>query len=121
MNLKDKAESIRMVIDREVDILDVEGLVKKLSDLINISGLSAELVPKAKLAYRESQEHVIRDFMENPTNLPVSTTNELIKARCAKEEVFMDYCLLLDKRISYSQESIRTIISLRKTEINNSI
>lgn len=121
MNLKDKARSIRLVLDREVEILDIEGLLQKLSDLVGISGLSAEIVPSAKLDYRNAQERVIRDLMENPTNLPASTTNELIKARTGKEESFWEYTVLLDKRVSYSQESLRTIISLRKQEMQNSI
>lgn len=121
MNLSDKAKSIRLILDREVDILDIESLIRKLADLVNISGLSAEIVPSAKLEYRNAQERVIRDLMDNPTNLPASTTNDLIKAKTGKEESFWEYCALLDKRISYSQESLRTIISLRKTEIMNSI
>ena len=121
MNLSEKAKSIRLILDREVDILDIESLMRKLADLVNISGLSAELVPSAKLDYRNAQERVIRDLMENPTNLPASTNNELVKARTGKEESFWEYTVLLDKRISYSQESLRTIISLRKTDIQNSI
>lgn len=121
MNIKDKAESLRMVIDREVNILDIEALLGKLSDLINISGLSAEIVPSAKLEYRNKQEKVILDLMENPVNLSASATNELIKARAAKEEAFYDYTALLDKRLSYSMDALRSIISLRKTEIQNSL
>lgn len=121
MKLKDKAKSIRMIIDREVDILNIEGLMQKLSDLMNISGLSAEIVPEAKLAYRTAQERVITDLMENPVQLSASATNELIKARTGTEEAFHDYVVLLDKRISYSIEGLRTMISLRKLEIENSI
>ncbi len=121
MTLSDKAKSIRMVLDREVQILDIEGLMQKLSDLVNISGLSAEIVPSAKLAYRNAQEAVILDLMKNPTNLPASTTNDLVKAKTGKEESFWEYTVLLDKRLSYSQESLRTIISLRKVEIQNSL
>ncbi len=121
MKIKDKAKSIRLVIDREVDILNIESLLQKLNDLINISGLSAEIVPSAKLEYRNAQEVVIRDLMENPTNLPASTTNELIKARTGKEESFWEYTALLDKRLSYSIDGLRTMISLRKCEIENSL
>ena len=121
MTLKDKAESIRLVIDREVSIQDVEALLRKLNDLMSISGLSAEIVPQARLAYREAQEKVIMEFMEKDTNLPVSTTNDLIKARTRKEESMLEYTQLLDKRIGYSMEALRSIISLRKTEIDKSI
>ena len=121
MNIKDKAKSIRLVIDRQVDILNIESLLQKLNDLMSVSGLSAELIPEAKLEYRLAQEKVIVDLMDNPVNLSASATNELIKARTSKEEAFHDYVTLLDKRISYSQESLRTIISLRKQEMNNSI
>ena len=121
MKIKDKAKSIRMVLDREVDILNIESLLQKLNDLINISGLSAEIVPSSKLEYRNAQECVIRELMENPTNLPASTTNDLIKARTGKEESFWEYCALLDKRLSYSIDGLRTMISLRKCEIENSL
>lgn len=121
MNIKDKAEAIRMVIDREVQILDVETLINKLNDLIAISGLSAELVPQARMAYREAQERTIIDFMNNPIDLPVSTLNDLIKAKTRKEEGMLEYCEKLDKRVSYSQESMRTIISLRKQEIQSGL
>lgn len=121
MTLKDKAESIRQVIDRPVPTEDLEGLLRKLNDLTNISGLSAEIVPQARLQYREAQEKVIREYMETEINLPVSTMNDLIKARTAKEESLLEYCQLLDKRVSYTQESIRTIISLRKQEMNSGI
>lgn len=121
MNLQDKAKSLRMIIDRKVDILDIEALLGKLSDLINVSGLSAEVVPSAKLEYRNKQETVILDLMENPVNLSASATNELIKARSAKEESFAEYCALLDKRLSYSIDGLRSIISLRKVEIQNSL
>lgn len=121
MKLRDKAESLRMVIDREVNILDIEALIGKLSDLINMSGLSAEIVPSAKLEYRNKQEKVILHLMENPVNLSASATNELIKARTAKEEALWEYCELLNKRLGYAQEALRSIISLRKTEIQNSL
>ena len=121
MTLKDKAKSVRMTIEREVSILDIEGLLKKLDDLINISGLSSEIVPEAKLAYRTAQERVINDLMENPVELSASATNDLIKARTGKEEAFHEYVVLLDKRVSYSQDGLRTMISLRKCEIENSI
>jgi len=121
MKLKDNAESIRIVIDREVDILNIESLMNKLNDLINISGLSAEIVPRAKLEYRNAQEKVIMELMENPVQLSASTTNELIRARTGKEEAFMEYALLLDKRVSYGIDGLRSMISLRKTEMENSI
>lgn len=121
MNLQDKAKSLRIIIDRKVDILDIEALLGKLSDLINVSGLAAEIVPSAKLEYRNKQETVILDLMENPVNLSASATNELIKARSAKEESFAEYCALLDKRLSYSIDGLRSIISLRKVEIQNSL
>lgn len=121
MNIKDKAKSIRMVLGREVDILNVESLMQKLNDLINISGLSAEIVPHSKLEYRNAQERVILDLMENPVELSASTTNDLIKSRTGKEESFYDYCLLLDKRLSYSIDGLRTMISLRKCEIENGL
>ncbi|MGR3177800.1 MAG: hypothetical protein ACUZ8E_07060 [Candidatus Anammoxibacter sp.] len=121
MKLRDKAEALRMVIDRKVDILDIEALLGKLSDMVNISGLAAEIAPSAKLEYRNKQETVILDLMENPVNLSASATNELIKARSAKEESFAEYCALLDKRLSYGIDALRSIISLRKVEIQNSL
>ena len=90
MNIKNKAESLRMVIDREVNILDIEALVGKLSDLINISGLSAEIVPSAKLEYRNKQAKVILDLLENPVNLSASAPIELVKAKADKEEAYYD-------------------------------
>ena len=121
MTLKDSATAIRLIIDREVDILNIESLLQKLNDLIAVSGLSSELEPTAKLEYRNAQERVIRELMENPVTLPASTTNDLIKAKTGKEESFYDYCLLLDKRLSYSIDGLRTMISLRKCEIENSL
>lgn len=121
MELKDKAESIRMVLDRQVDVQQTEELLTKLNDLINISGLSAEIVPIAKLKYRNAQERVILDLMENPISLNATTTNDLVKARTGKEEAFLQYAEGLSRKIGYAMESLRSIISMRKQELSSNI
>ena len=121
MELKQKAVSVRMVIDRKVDVNDLLGLTEKLNDLINISGLAAENTASSKLAYRKDQESVILELMDNPIDLPVSTLNDLIKGKTADSESMMEYCDRLDRKLSHAIDGLRSILSLKKMEMEKSI
>lgn len=121
MELKQKIESVRMVIDRKVDVNDLQGLTEKLNDLINISGLAAENTATSKLDYRRAQECVIMEMIDNPINLPVSTLNDLIKGKTAKAESIMEYAERLDRKASHAIDGLRSILSLKKMEIEKAI
>lgn len=127
MTIKENCEAVRKLLEQDVSTEDLDGLMEYLMDLKSISGLSASNMANAKALWREKQKERIEKFLTDDEDiktlesLPASTLNELVKASTGAEEAQYEYADRLDKRISYVMDSIRTIISLRKAEMDNSI
>lgn len=122
--IKSNIEAIRKVMEMEVEDGDVHGMLHKLSGLVGISGLSAESVARAKAEYRECQMTVIEGIMEDPEQvkgLSASMTNDYVKAKCGRVEALYDYAERTDKKLSYAIEAVRSMISLYKSELENSL
>lgn len=125
--IKQNCEAVRALIEQPVATEDLDGMANYLMELKSMSGLSAANMANAKQVWREKQkkriEQLINDDQEILTlkSLPASTINDLVKASCGAEEAQYEYADRLDKRISYVIDSVRTIISLRKAEMEKSL
>jgi len=118
ISFKDKALAIRNVIDMEVDPENLDELQGKLMKLVNIVGLSSELKAQAKRSLLSAQAIVLSglDQKKPPTILKM-----LIEGQTADEEANLVYADRLNAGITHAIESMRTIISLRKSELEQSL
>jgi len=119
--IKEHCKAVKELIDKPIDPENRDELVGKLNDLIAISGLSASNMANAKLEWRKAQEVIIEGLMTDPVNLSASLTNDYVKSRCGMYEAAHEMADRLDKKLGGAIEGLRTLISLHKTEIENSL
>lgn len=120
-SLKINCKAVRSVIEIENISGDLVGLTEKLSKLVNISGLAAANVASALLLWRKAQATMIESLADNQLKLSTSLLAELIKAKCGRYEALHKMCERLDNKVGYSIEGMRSIISLHKSELQNSV
>lgn len=122
--LKKNCDAVRKVIEQEVLQEDPDSLVGKLHDLVNIKGLSANNLANARILWSEALEFFYTVQMNEDGTLPKSiqatVLKELVKAKAGKFESLYEYAERLDKGVSYAIEGLRTMISLYKTELEES-
>jgi len=118
ITFKEKAKAIRDVIDMEVDPENIDELQGKLMRLVNMVGLSAELKAHAKRDLLNAQSVALSGLDQKlaPTILRMH-----IDGLIADQESQFVYADRLNAGITHAIDSIRTIISLRKSEMEQSL
>lgn len=118
IHFKDKALSIREVIDLDVDPENIDELQGKLMKLVNMVGLSSELKALAKRELLHAQAIALAGLDQKlaPTVLKMR-----IEGQTADEESNLVYADRLNAGITHAIDSIRTVISLRKSEMEQSL
>jgi hypothetical protein len=106
---------IREVMDRKVDIANPQGVLEKLNDLSNYLGLSSELIAQSGRIYNEKIGVLIKSLKGE-----TATDKKLILAGMASDEIYiMELCQATNKDAHYVCESLRTMVSYLKTELQN--
>jgi len=118
--LRKNCQKVREILQIPVVDGDRDGIIGKLNDLVQISGLTSNNVAASKALYRQAQLTVIEGLWDVKTPLPASTLNEYIKAKTGNLESLYELCDRQDKRVSYAIDAMRTMISLYKEELSNS-
>lgn len=110
-------KAIREVIDSDVidcDIITVDNKLKKLSQL---TGLSAEANASAKKLLLQKELEILR--ANKDSGYQASVLNNLIKAECFEESALLEYADRLNSGLVHSMDSLRSSISLYKTELSS--
>lgn len=111
--------AIRRLIDTDVSDAIIEDINKKLMLLSQITGLSAECNATATKLLHKKELEVLKENKDD--GLSPSVLNSLIKAECYEEIAILEYSDRLNSAITHSMEALRTVISLYKTEMQNSL
>lgn len=112
-------QSIRSVLDDKVEQGDIDGAQNKLLTLQSLSGLSAELIRNCELEILTKQGELIDDLIGkklSPTILEI-----YLRGKMPYEVASLTYAKKLNEAISSSIDGLRTIISLYKAEMDNSL
>ena len=120
--LRDNAKVIRAAIELPVPPEDIDGLMGKLNQLINLKGLAANNTASAKAHWRQHQLLAMEGFIEDPLHklMSASERTSYIQAKCGNSESLFMLCEAQNKGISYAIEGLRTMISCLKTELEQS-
>jgi len=125
--LKANCKAVKTVIEVHVDSEDIEGVISKIMDLVNIQGLAAENQANAKALLREQENKTIQAFLDDDkeintlSSLPASTLNKLVTAKCGKYEALYTMCERQSSSISHAIDGLRSVLSIRKMEMEKSI
>lgn len=118
MNLKEKMKAIRDLLDVNTVEVDTDSVANHAQQLAAMIGLSAE----CKADARKELEWARLKAMNRATQLKISPSilSKRIEAECAEEVRDFEYADRLNAGIVHKLDTLRTIISLRKQELENS-
>lgn len=116
-------KAIAAVLDMPVSNDDPAGLAEKLHKLINVCSLSANNVARARAHWMEAKTFAIENAITDGelNKLPASVLTELVKSKAGRAESFYVLAERTDTRIGYAIDGMRTLISLYKSELENSM
>lgn len=110
--------AIRKAIDADVIDADIVMVQNKMLGLTQLIGLSAEAKATAKklLHIKETQVLYAMDKELSP-----SVQVRKLNAECFEELALLEYADRLNAALTHSIDALRSVISFRKTEIENSL
>lgn len=110
-------KDIRDAIETDIIDVDIDMQKNKLLKLTQLIGLSAECNASAKKLLHLKELQVLK----NMPDLAPSKANALLKAECYEEASMLEYADRLNSALVHSIDAIRSVISLYKTELENSL
>jgi hypothetical protein len=110
--------AIRKAIDADVIDADIVMVQNKMLGLTQLIGLSAEAKATAKklLHIKETQVLYAMDKELSP-----SVQVRKLNAECFEELALLEYADRLNAALTHNIDALRSVISFRKTEIENSL
>lgn len=111
--------AIRALLDIDVSNAIIEDVQAKLINLTQMLGLSAETKASAKkmLGDKEIEIFITKDL----DKLSPSKAMKLLNSYCAAEIATLEYADRLNSGIIHTIDALRSVISLHKTELENSM
>lgn len=117
--LKEFAEEIAREIEREVRQSDIQAIQDKILKLSTLTSLCASVLAEAKKHYELKKMEALVKYKDG--GLQPSILVKFIDGHCAEESSFFLYCEKLNSGITNSIDGLRSILSLYKTELQNSL
>jgi hypothetical protein len=114
-----KANAIRDILDHDVHQDDLPALQEKLLRLTAMIGLSAELKARAKSDLKTAE--LIAYAAHKHEKLPPTVFKIVIEGESAEAYGKLELADRLNAGLSHCMESLRTVISLKKEEMKNSL
>lgn len=116
-DIKNNLEVIRKVMDAKAGLDDPQGVATKLEALSNVLGLSAECIAYA----RKNLDKRLSFLTTAKAYQGMSATDrKMVFSGEASEEIFMvNYSESLNKDVHYVCESVRSLLSYLKQEMQN--
>lgn len=111
--------TIRGVLDADVSDCDMQSVRDKLLKLTSLIGTSAETMASAKKILNEKEIEVFAGSKID--SMQASIAKKYLDAHCKEENALYEYADRLNSAIVHCIDGLRTIISLYKTELENSL
>jgi hypothetical protein len=112
--------AIREVIDADVMDADIVTQKNKLIKLCQLTGLAAECKALAKKVLLKKELEVLNMFNKDDKIAP-SILSKRIEAECSEEGAMLVYADRINSAVSNSIEGLRSVLSLYKEEMKNSL
>lgn len=119
MTLSEKLDSIRKTIDIDITKCDIESVVEKGKSLSQLIGLSAECKAQARRLLEQARLSALQKLMAD--KLQASVLLKMADAMCSEELAKFEYADRLNAGITHQLDYYRSVISLHKTELENSL
>ena len=118
-NIETNLASIRAVVDIDISGLDIESVVEQGKKLASLMGLSSECLAAAQKHLQNARLKSIKE-MEGK-NVPPSVLLKMADGHCGIELATYEYADRLNASITHQLDYYRTVISLYKSELENSL
>ena len=115
---KKALKKIREAVDSDIIDVCIEVQQNKLLALTQLIGLSAECNASAKKFLLKKELEVMKTL--DPGLAPSKAHKEL-NANCYEESALLEYADRLNSALVHSIDAIRSVMSLYKTELENSL
>lgn len=113
------ATEFQPIVAAEVTTDDIESLMNRATHIATIMATTGKMLADAKYwrdkAVKDSVLTQLKDAKRS--SLPPSVMNELIKAEAKEYNYLVNWIEQQDKDCKYQVELLRSLISLRKTEM----
>lgn len=127
IEVKTALNSIRTAVDAPLNgvddngeqMIDINKVQEKAVNLTMLFGLSAETKASSKKILHTKELEVLKRITKEA--LPPSTMTHMLRAECFDELAMLEYADRLNAAITHSLDTLRSVISLYKQEIANSI
>lgn len=117
--LREKMIAIRDLLDVQTKELALESLVAHAQDLAAMIGLSAEVKADTRRNLENGRAIALKMHMDK--KVTPSILLKLADGACADELAQYEYADRLNAGITHQLDLIRSVISLRKTELETSM
>ncbi len=118
-NIEANLKCIREVVDTNVVGCDIETIVEQGKKLASIMGLSAECMAAAQKHLQMARLKAIKEI--EGKNVPPSILLKMADGDCGIELATYEYADRLNAAITHQLDYYRTVISLYKSELENSL
>lgn len=118
-DFNEKVNAIRVAIELEIDKDNLDELISKINRLINLIGLSAEVKARAIKDLRTAE--LIAYAKYKSEKLSPNVMKIVIDGETAEQKAKLEYVDRLNAGIAHALDGLRTIVSLKKTELDKSI
>jgi hypothetical protein len=119
MSLSDKMDSVRKLLDVNTSDCDLDSLANHAQQLSAMIGLSSECKAEARMLL-ESARLVALKMYSGDKKITPSIILKMADGACAEQIQVYEYADRINAGITHKLDTLRTIISLRKTELENS-
>lgn len=123
MTTKDSIEAnlaaIRKVVDTDVTGCDIDTIVEQGKKLASIMGLSAEVMGAAQKHLQLARKKALKELESK--GISPSVMIKMADGDAAMELAMYDYADRLNAAITHQLDYYRSVISLYKSELENSI
>ena len=119
-NIEANLASIRTVVDLDISGLDIESVVEQGKKLASIMGLSAECMAAAQKHLQNARMMAIKRLSDGK-DYQASVLLKIADGECGMELATYEYADRLNAAISHQLDYYRTVISLYKSELENSL
>lgn len=115
------AAEFEPVISLQITTDDPEQLVSRSTHIASIMATTGKMLADAKYWRDQAVKNSILTQLKDAkrSSLPASVMNELIKADAKEFNYLVNWIEQQDKDCKYQIELLRSLISLRKTEMSN--
>lgn len=115
----EKIKVIRDTLDMNVDLGDLEGLQGKVLMLTQVIGLSSEV--KARAVKNMNDAKLVAYAKYKSEGLSPNVLKVVLEGETSEEAAKLELADRLNSGIVHAIDGLRTIISLKKTEMEKSI